>query len=54
MGLVFRLTPFGTLPVQTVAAAMLDQAVTGFEKEHLGIEDLKRIGTKAIEESGKR
>ncbi|KKP00182.1 hypothetical protein THAR02_07706 [Trichoderma harzianum] len=54
LGLVFRLTPFGTLPVQTVAAAMLDQAVTGFEKEHLGIEDLKRIGTKAIEESGKR
>lgn len=54
IGLVFRLTPFATLPVQTVAAAMLDQAVTGFEKEHLKIEDLKRIGTKAIEESGKR
>ncbi|KAL7893276.1 hypothetical protein HDV63DRAFT_387442 [Trichoderma sp. SZMC 28014] len=54
IGLVFRLTPFATLPVQIVAAAMLDQAVTGFEKEHLKIEDLKRIGTKAIEESGKQ
>lgn len=39
-----------TVGLEECAAAMLDQAVNGFEKETILNEDLKRIGKKVLEE----
>lgn len=36
------------IPLHIIAAAMIDQAVKGFEKDTLELADLLRIGTEAL------
>lgn len=53
-GSAMRWSGLGTsIPREELAAAMLDQALHGFEKDTLSNDDLARIGSKALQGDAK-